>query len=134
MRPKSVTLGEQLYAASIVVTVVLAVMGWQEAAAVGGAALAATVNVVVVGLSILLLLLTTRRASRVALWLLVALTVVNVVGYLFQVSGGVVAAGVFGVLTTLQTLLGVVAIVLLFRPNARAWFADAAMMDDEEVE
>ncbi|KQU61751.1 hypothetical protein ASG67_00740 [Sphingomonas sp. Leaf339] len=122
MRPKSVILGEQVYAASIVMTIALAVMGWQEAASVGGPVLAATINVVVIGLTILLLLLATRRGSRVALWLLTALTAINVVGFLFQISGGVVAAGLFGVLTTLQTLSSVIAMVLLFRPNARVWF------------
>ena len=125
MRPKSVKLGEQLYAGSILLTIVLAIIGWDEAVATGGVALATIVNVVVIGITALLLYLTTRRASRVALWLLVALTAINIAGFLFQVAGGVVAPGLFGVLTTAQTLLGIVGIVLLFRPGARAWFADA---------
>jgi hypothetical protein len=125
MRPKSVKLGEQLYAGSIVLTIVLAIIGWDEAVATGGVALAATVNVVVIGITIALLYLTTRRASRVALWLLVVLTAINIAGFLFQVAGGVVAPGLFGVLTTAQTLLGVVGVVLLFRPSARGWFAAA---------
>ena len=125
MRPKSVKLGEQLYAGSILLTIALAVIGWDEAVATGGVVLAAVVNVVVIGITALLLYLTTRRASRVALWLLVALTAINIAGFLFQVAGGVVAPGLFGVLTTAQTLLGIVGIVLLFRPGARAWFADA---------
>ncbi len=124
MRPKSVKLGEQLYAGSILLTIVLAIIGWDEAVATGGVALATIVNVVVIGITALLLYLTTRRASRVALWLLVALTAINIAGFLFQVAGGVVAPGLFGVLTTAQTLLGIVGIVLLFRPGARAWFAD----------
>ena len=125
MRPKSVKLGEQLYAGSILLTIVLAIIGWDEAVATGGVALATIINVVVIGITALLLYLTTRRASRVALWLLVALTAINIAGFLFQVAGGVVAPGLFGVLTTAQTLLGIVGIVLLFRPGARAWFADA---------
>jgi len=130
MRPKSVKLAEQFYAGSILLTIALAIIGWDEAVATGGVALAAIVNVVVIGITIALLYLTTRRASRVALWLLVVLTAINVAGYLFQVAGGVVAAGLFGVLTTAQTVLGVVAIVLLFRPSARAWFS-AAVPDEE---
>jgi hypothetical protein len=131
MRPKSVKLGEQLYAGSILLTIVLAVIGWDEAVATGGVALAAIVNVVVIGITILLLYATTRRASRVALWLLVVLTAINIAGFLFQVAGGVVAPGLFGVLTTAQTVLGVIGIVLLFRPSARAWFVAAA--NEEET-
>ena len=131
MRPKSVKLGEQLYAGSILLTIVLAVIGWDEAVATGGVALAAIVNVVVIGITILLLYATTRRASRVALWLLVVLTGINIAGFLFQVAGGVVAPGLFGVLTTAQTVLGVIGIVLLFRPSARAWFVAAA--NEEET-
>ncbi|GAA3704435.1 hypothetical protein GCM10022268_12580 [Sphingomonas cynarae] len=123
MRPNSVKLGEQLYAGSILLTIALAIIGWDEAVATGGVVLAAVVNVVVIGITVLLLYLTTRRASRVALWLLVVLTAINIAGFLFQVAGGVVAPGLFGVLTTAQTLLGIVGIVLLFRPGARAWFA-----------
>ncbi len=132
MRPKSVKLGEQLYAGSILLTIALAVIGWDEAVATGGVALAAAVNVVVIGITIALLYFAARRASRVALWLLVVLTAINIAGFLFQVAGGVVAPGLFGVLTTAQTVLSVVGIVLLFRPSARAWFAAAA--DEEEVE
>lgn len=124
MRPKSVRLGEQLYALAIVVTAVLAVIGWQRAVAAYGVATAAGVNLFQIGLQVLLLVLATRRGSRVALWLLAAVTALTLVGYLMQVSAGVVAVGLFGVLTTLQTLLAVIAIVLLFRPNARAWFAE----------
>jgi len=124
MRPKSVKLGEQLYAGSILLTIALAIIGWDEAVATGGVVLAAVVNVVVIGITALLLYLTTRRASRVALWLLVVLTAINIAGVLFQVAGGVVAPGLFGVLTTAQTLLAIVGIVLLFRPGARAWFAE----------
>lgn len=131
MRPKSVKLGEQLYAGSILLTIVLAVIGWDEAVATGGVVLAALVNVVVIGITIALLYFTTRRASRVALWLLVVLTAINIAGFLFQVAGGVVAPGLFGVLTTAQTVLSVIGVVLLFRPNARAWFAAAAA--DEEM-
>lgn len=127
MRPKAVKLGEQIYAGSIILTVVLAVVGWNEAVAASGVVTAAVVNAVVIGLTVLLLYLTTRRASRAALWLLVMLTAINIAGYLFQVAGGVVATGLFGVLTTAQTVLSVVAIVLLFRPSARAWFAAMAM-------
>ena len=123
MRPKSVSLGEQLYAASLVLALLLAVIGWNSAVAMAGLGAAIGMYAIYLGASVLLLVLTARGGNRIALWVLTLLTGVNLIGYLMQVSGGVVAAGLFGVLTTLQTLLSAVAIVLFFRPAARDFFA-----------
>ena len=123
MRPKSVSLGEQLYAASLVLALVLAVIGWNSAVRVAGVGGAIGMYALYIGASVLLLVLTARGGNRIALWVLSAITAVNLIGFLMQVAGGVVAAGLFGVLTTLQTLLSAVAIVLFFRPVARDFFA-----------
>lgn len=128
MRPKAVRLGEQIYGLAILLAVLLAVLGWRQAAAAYGPVAAAGVNLFQVGLQLLLLVLATRKGSRVALWLLAAVTALTLVGYLMQVAAGAVAVGTFGVLTTLQTLLAVVATVLLFRPSARAWFDERRAM------
>lgn len=126
MRPKSVVQAEWLYLASIVLLVVLAVLGWKDAVAASGVAAAFGINAFFVGLSLLLLILTTRRASRVALWALVVVTVLTDLGFLYQVSSGVLAAGLFGALVTVQAALATIGVVFLFRPNARAWFDDRA--------
>ena len=128
MRPKSVRLGEQIYAISIVLTLVLAVVGWEQAVVQLGFATALGANLFQLGLQVLLLILATRKGSRVALWLLAAVTAMTLVGFLMQVSAGVVAPGLFGVLTTVQAVLSLVAVVLLFRPSARAWFAERRAM------
>ncbi|SFP89083.1 hypothetical protein [Sphingomonas rubra] len=123
MRPKSVKLGEQLYAGSLVLALVLAAMGWASTVAAIGTGGAIGIYAAYLGASILLLILAARGGNRIALWVLSGITAVNLVGFLMQVSGGVVAGGLFGVLTTLQTLLATVAIVLFFRPAARDFFA-----------
>lgn len=123
MRPKSVTLGEQLYAVSLVLAVVLAGMGWASTVAAIGTGGALGIYALYLGASVLLLVLTARGGNRIALWVLTALTAINLVGFLMQISGGVVAGGLFGVLTTIQTVLSAVAIVLFFRPAARDFFA-----------
>lgn len=123
MRPKSVKLGEQLYAVSLVLAVVLAWMGWATTVAAIGVGGTLGVYAIYLGASVLLLVLTARGGNRIALWILSALTAINLIGFLMQVSGGVVAEGLFGVLTTVQTLLSAVAIVLFFRPAARDFFA-----------
>ncbi|KQM64916.1 hypothetical protein ASE75_07530 [Sphingomonas sp. Leaf17] len=134
MRPKSIVQGEYLYLASIVLLLVLAILGWDDAVAQSGATVAIGVNAFFIGLSLLLLILTTRRASRVALWLLVVLTTINAGGYLLQVASGVLANGLFGILTTAQAILGIVACQLFFRTTAREWFAERRYMGDVDTE
>ncbi|MEG8028448.1 hypothetical protein [Sphingomonas aerolata] len=119
MRPKSVALAEWLYLASIALLIAVSVLTWDAAVAQGGFALAAGVTAFGVGLSLLLLILTTRRGSRVALWLLVALTVLGAAGVMLQVATGVLATGLIGMLTIAQLVLTILPIVLLFR-RARA--------------
>ena len=131
MRPKSVALAETLYLASIVLLLAISILTWDVAVAQGGVVLAAGVTAFGVGLSLLLLILTTRWASRVALWLLVVLTALGVVGVMIQVSTGVLATGLIGMLTIAQLVLTIVPIVLLFRPRARAWFDERAQARDD---
>jgi len=122
MRPASVRSAEWLYLASILLTIMLAALGWDQAVEVGGVGVAFGINAVIVGFSLLVLLLTTRRGSTAALWVLVVLTALNLIGYLWQVWNAALASGLFGVVTSAQTALTLVATVLLFRPRAREWF------------
>ena len=131
MRPKSVVLAERLYLASIAILVLISVLTWDAAVAQGGVILAGGVTAFGIGLSLLLLILTTRKASRIALWLLIALTALGALGVAVQVSNGILATGLNGVLTIVQLVLTLIPIVLLFRPRARAWFADMAYPDDD---
>lgn len=133
MRPTAILQAELLYAASIAMMVAVAAMTWTDTAAMVGAAMTIGLNAFVVGLSTLLLVLTTRMRNRVALWLLVALTVVGLAGYLWQVASGVLSVGLLGVLTTLQTGAAVVAIVLLFRSTSRHWLAATIDIDEEDA-
>ena len=131
MRPKSVVLAERLYLASIAILVLISVLTWDAAVAQGGVILAGGVTAFGIGLSLLLLILTTRKASRIALWLLIALTALGALGVAVQVSNGILATGLNGVLTIVQLVLTLIPIVLLFRPRAGAWFADMAYRDDD---
>ena len=100
MRPKSVVLAERLYLASIAILVLISVLTWDAAVAQGGVILAGGVTAFGIGLSLLLLILTTRKASRIALWLLIALTALGALGVAVQVSNGILATGLNGVLTS----------------------------------
>ncbi len=122
MRPKSVILGERLSFLAILLLAVLAVMGWGEAVAQYGATVTAIANIIPILLFALATLLTTRLASLGGLIFLAILTAMNLFGFLFQVSVGALAEGLFGVLTAVQAAASLVALVMLARPNARAWY------------
>ncbi|WP_294204027.1 hypothetical protein [uncultured Sphingomonas sp.] len=122
MRPKSVILGERLSFLAILLLAVLAVMGWGEAVAQYGATITAIANIIPILLFALATLLTTRLASLGGLIFLAILTAMNLLGFLYQVSVGALAEGLFGVLTAVQAAASLVALVMLARPNARAWY------------
>ncbi|WP_294276982.1 hypothetical protein [uncultured Sphingomonas sp.] len=122
MRPKSVILGERLSFLAILLLAVLAVMGWGEAVAQYGATVTAIANIIPILLFALATLLTTRLASLGGLIFLAILTAMNLLGFLYQVSVGALAEGLFGVLTAVQAAASLVALVMLARPNARAWY------------
>ncbi|KTT96659.1 hypothetical protein NS355_13805 [Sphingomonas yabuuchiae] len=130
VRPKSVILGERLSLFAILLLVVLAVIGWADTVAQAGVAIAIIANGLLIGLFLLGTLLTTRMASRVGLGLLVVLTILNLLGFLYQVSVGALAEGVFGVLTAVQAASSLVAVVMLMRPNAQAWYRAMAEVSE----
>ena len=130
MRPKSVILGERLSLLAIVLLLVLAVLGWGDTVAQAGVGVALFANGLLVGLFLLATLLTTRMASRFGLRLLVVMTVLNLAGFLYQISVGAVAEGLFGVLTAVQAAASLVAVVMLMRPNALAWYRAMAEVDE----
>ncbi|MCT8002639.1 hypothetical protein NZL82_12205 [Sphingomonas sanguinis] len=126
MRPKSVILGERLSFLAILLLLVLAVLGWSDTVAQVGMAIAVIANGLLIGLFLLATWLVTRMASRGGLVFLIVLTVLNLLGFLNQVSEGVLAQGLFGVLTTIQAAASLVAVVMLMRPNAMAWYRTMA--------
>lgn len=130
VRPKSVILGERLSLFAILLLVVLAVIGWADTVAQAGVAIAIIANGLLIGLFLLGTLLATRMASRVGLGLLVVLTILNLLGFLYQVSVGALAEGVFGVLTAVQAATSLVAVVMLMRPNALAWYRAMAEVSE----
>lgn len=130
VRPKSVILGERLSLFAILLLVVLAVIGWADTVAQAGVAIAIIANGLLIGLFLLGTLLTTRMASRVGLGLLVVLTILNLLGFLYQVSVAALAEGVFGVLTAVQAATSLVAVVMVMRPNALAWYRAMAEVSE----
>lgn len=130
VRPKSVILGERLSFLAIALLLLLAILGWGDTVAQAGVAIALFANGMLIGLFLIATLLVTRLASRAGLGLLVVLTALNLLGFLYQVSVGALAEGMFGVLTAVQAAASLVAVVLLLRPNALAWYRAKAEVSE----
>lgn len=116
MRPKSIAMFEAFYLLAILIEV--ARIAWQWAP------LSPTERwswVAQAAVSLLLVLLAARRRARSAAIVLAALFVVGL-PYAGQavISGGVTVSTV---VTAVQVALQVVALLLLVRPESRAWFA-----------
>jgi hypothetical protein len=129
MRPKSIILFERLFLIFIVLTAVSAYLSYGQTLAQieantdfkalgwGGAAVTITAILYVVFL-LLLYYLIARRASVIAKWILVLVTVLSMT----TLPGAIaVQSGVPLILAVLTNLSALAAIILLFFPDARAW-------------
>ena len=128
MRPQSIVLFDRLFLASLVLALINAALAYStlveevEAdpalAQIGGGAI--VIGVVLASLLIPLVLwyFIARRASNIAKWLLVALIAIGLFFGNFSFSDGLSLPAILGLVVT---LLQVVAIIMLFRADARAW-------------
>lgn len=153
MRPQSVQSFERFYLISLALVLVQQVVGFLFArdliadmpgiAGLGGGGEAAVGAVVIgallfgivtaVGVPLLLMWLVSRKRVEVAKWLLLAISVLSVLGWIFGLvtffaaPAPAVLASVPGLqvgillIDFLSEALGIFALVQLFRPDATAW-------------
>jgi hypothetical protein len=135
-RPRSIRLFEAFFLTSFLLTLVATALIWPtllaQAAAQAGAAnlgdgtLAVIAGVGVAIVSAIMLLLwwfVARRGSGVAKWVLVLFTAYNLYSLIGSVQAGASVTTLPGLVSGAALLLQVVAVGLLFLPDARAWFA-----------
>lgn len=139
MRPTSIVLFERLFLLSLAIALVngflqydalVAQVGNDPALAQLGWGSGAILVVMAISLLIPLLLwyFIARRASNIAKWILV---VMMLLGLLFVNLDAGQLGSLAGIASLAVTILQLVAIVLLFRADARAWLSDDA--DDAEA-
>ncbi|MBO9725775.1 MAG: hypothetical protein J7530_15465 [Novosphingobium sp.] len=142
MRPNSIVQFDRFYLGSLVLAVINSALSMQDTLsdpriASSGLGLGFLVGAQVFSFALILLLwfFISRNASNVAKWILTVLTVAGVlmtIPTLPALAGrGLLGTGAVVVITALQ----IVAVVFLFRPDAKAWFArkgDVAA-DDESI-
>lgn len=135
-RPRSIRWFELLFLASLLLTLVATALIWpallDQAAAQAGAAnlgdgtlavIAGLGIAIVVAIMLLLWYFVARRGSPVAKWVLVFFTGYNLYSLVGSVQAGAPFATVPGLVSGAALLLQVIAVALLFVPDARAWFA-----------
>ena len=121
---------EYVYFASLVVGLIAAYLTADMNAAqmansgvAFSAAAVITMSWVFAAIGLVLALLTSRKASNVARWIVIVFAALGIVTFPFSVST-LPLIGAVSILAVSQFVLSVVIIYLLFRPDARAWFAD----------
>ncbi|MEM7665305.1 MAG: hypothetical protein AAF250_05570 [Pseudomonadota bacterium] len=123
MRPQSIDTFDKLYLGALVVGLLNYLVSWdtmmEELAATGfGMVFAIITAGISYGISLLLWYFISRRASNVAKWILVVLTVI---GLLFIPFGLIEAPILELILTLVITAMQIAAIYFLFRPDAKAY-------------
>jgi hypothetical protein len=134
-RPTSILWFERLAWLSIAVGIVTASLQWDAMVALfdsGGSGLGFVLVIIFIsyGLFGLLLWLIARRASNVAKWIYVGLSALGFLGLIDFASFRAQANIVFG-LGLAQYLLSAITVWLLFRADARNWFAGRRPVDPD---
>lgn len=130
MRPESIVMFERLFLFSLAVSAVSFVIGYEEAMRVvandpamqqfglGGSFMIGTLAVSF-AIYLLLWYLVAHKASNVAKWILIVLVALGVASLPLALSGPL---GITALLNLAVYALEVVALVYLFRADAKAWF------------
>lgn len=131
MRPNSILLFERLYLASLVVGVINLVLSYERivaqmqrdpAVAQLGWGSGAVIVMFGLGMAVSLMLwyFTARRGSSIAKWFLVAFTAIGLLSLPTTLATG---SGLPLIMAIVINLLQLIAVVMLFRADARPWFS-----------
>ena len=140
MRPRSIALFEVFYLGALALAVVNAVTSWSRNAALihrsGADTMVAGYQYWTTGLGLLIPLLlwyfVARRASLIAKWIVVVLFAVGALSLGYVIVIGRLANGFGGVLAAVAFVFQALAVVMLFRSDARAWLGEDTMEEIAE--
>jgi hypothetical protein len=134
-RPVSIRRFELCYLGSVLIGAANSAMTWKDVTSTVEAAQTRAMLgdwfmplAMVFGFTISLLLwyFTARAASLVAKWVLVVFFGLALAGFLLTLATGSRPDGIAGILSVATLVLNAVAVWMLFRPDARAWFGETA--------
>lgn len=145
MRPQSIVRFEQAYLGSVLAWGVNIAVRWQpmldsfegQPAIAGNPQMASVVQTILVVTTLFCLMLwlllwyfTARRASEVTKWIIVALFGMSALLFPFSLMSYSVVGALGTALTVVTFALNAVAVWMLFRPDARSWFAGDTVQAD----
>ena len=140
MRPNSIVTFERLYLGSLALGILNFFLSFDQMKAamaaepgiakVGfGSGMLIGVFVVSLLISLLLWFFIARKASNVAKWILVVFTAFGLLGLPNVISQLSTTPGLTPVLALVITIIQLIAVYFLFRPDAAAWLKGAAPTD-----
>ena len=142
MRPASIVNFERLYLGALVVGLINTVLTFEATLAEvraqpGAETMGSTIFYISLAIGFLIPVLlwyfVARRASVVAKWIVVVLFLVGIAGFLIGISQPTAPNGIALILGIVSMLMQAGAVWMLFRPDAKAWFADGRGGPDPEV-
>jgi hypothetical protein len=138
-RPASIVTFERCYLGALVVGLVNTMLNWSTAmdamnadpsVAQLGSGFSTTMliggTIISILISLTLWYFVARRGATVAKWIVVVLYTLGLLTFLWQMLHGGTAIGLTVAITVLQLVLQTIAVVMLFRPDAKAWFGETA--------
>ncbi len=135
MRPKSIVYYEYAYLGSVLLGMAVTAMTWtanndtqevEQIHAVLGASFLPIFYVFIYTLSLALWYFTARVPNLIAKWIVVGWFVLSLIGFGLALSAGNLPNDVPGLIAVVAIVLNAVAVYLLFRPDATAWFGRRA--------
>ena len=141
LKPGAIIQFERLYWASFALTIIAKGLTWstQTAMMQANPQLAAmpwilpVMTLIGIVIAILLWFYTCRRPSVVAKWIVVVFAAIGAFGIaltLFSLAMGRLAEALPAIVALVANALYIAAAVLLFKPDARAWFGEDTVDDD----
>jgi hypothetical protein len=135
MRPKSIVYYEYAYLGSVLLGIVVTAMTWttnnntdevEKIRAMLGPSFLPILYVFIHTLSLALWYFTARVPNTVAKWIVLGWFALSLIGFAMALAAGNLPSDLPGLLAAAALVLNAVAIYLLFRPDARAWFGETA--------
>ncbi len=131
-RPQSIVWFERCYLAALLLGAINTALQWQTiqeriaanpASAVVGSWFMPATLAISWGITLLLWYFTARRASNVTRWIIAVFFAIGVLSVIGTLVTGQYPPGLAGIVGTVAFGLQAVAVWMLFRPDAKPWFA-----------
>ena len=131
MRPMSIVNFERCYLGAVLIGFINSILNFSarntnpqlaQATAMFGTGFFIIFALLGLAIPLLLWYFTARRASVVAKWIITVFFAIGALFFLFSL-GRIFHSGLIGILSIIGFVLQAVAVYLLFKPDANAWFA-----------